>query len=76
MRKKAADPTLRGLQLRGLIGLEAFIRTLSVSLLSVAAIAASLVLSRNEGTSAAGSIPAGETMPGAPSLDKIRAAGL
>jgi hypothetical protein len=56
--------------------LEAFIRTLSVSLLAVAAIAASLVLSRNEGTSAAGSIPAGETMPGAPSLDKIRAAGL
>ncbi len=76
MRKKAADPTMRGLQFRGLFGLEAFIRTLSVSLLAVAAIAASLVLSRNEGTSAAGSIPAGETMPGAPSLDKIRAAGL
>jgi hypothetical protein len=52
------------------------IRTLSVSLLAVAAIAASLVLSRNEGTAAAGSIPAGETTPGAPSLDKIRAAGL
>jgi hypothetical protein len=56
--------------------MEAFIRTLSVSLLAVAAIAASLVLSRNEGTSAAGSIPAGETTPGAPSLDKIREAGL
>jgi hypothetical protein len=55
---------------------EVFIRTLSVSLLAVAAIAASLVLSRSEGTSAAGSIPAGETTPGAPSLDKIRAAGL
>jgi len=56
--------------------MEGHIRTLSVSLLAVAAIAASLVLSRNEGTSAAGSIPAGETTPGAPSLDKIRAAGL
>ena len=77
MRWKGADPTERGLSFRGpIIGLEAFIRTLSVSLLAVAAIAASLVLSRNEGTSAAGSIPAGETMPGAPSLDKIRAAGL
>ena len=76
MRKRAPDPTERGLQFRGLKGLEARIRTLSVSLLAVAAIAASLVLSRNEGTSAAGSIPAGETMPGAPSLDKIRAAGL
>jgi hypothetical protein len=76
MRKKQPDPTNRGLQFRGLPGLEASIRTLSVSLLAVAAIAASLVLSRNEGTSAAGSIPAGETLPGAPSLDKIRAAGL
>lgn len=56
--------------------MEAPIRTLSVSLLAVAAIAASLVLSRNEGNSAAGSIPAGENLPGAPSLDKIRAAGL
>jgi hypothetical protein len=76
MRKKAPDPTKRGLQFRGLTGMEASIRTLSVSLLAVAAIAASLVLSRNEGTPAAGSIPAGETLPGAPSLDKIRAAGL
>ena len=56
--------------------MEAIIRTLSVSLLAVAAIAATLVLSRNDGVSAVGSVPAGENTPGAPSLDKIRAAGL
>ena len=70
------DPTNRGSNFREKTGLEAAIRTLSVSLLAVAAIAASLVLSRNDGTSAAGSIPAGETMPGAPKLDKIREAGM
>jgi hypothetical protein len=76
MRKKVSDPTKRGSWFRGLDGMEVSIRTLSVSLLAVAAIAASLVLTRNEVTSAAGSIPAGENTPGAPSLDKIRAAGL
>jgi hypothetical protein len=74
--KRQPDLTKRGSQYRSDFGSEAFIRTLSVSLLAVAAIAASLVLSRNEGTLAAGSVPAGETLPGAPSLDKIRAAGL
>ena len=48
---------------------------MSAAVESVAAIAASLVLSRSEGTSA-GAIPAGESLPGAPSLDKLRAAGL
>ena len=55
--------------IRGPNGMEVSIRTLSVSLLAVAAIAASLVLSRNEVSSAADSIPAGENSPGAPSLD-------
>jgi hypothetical protein len=54
---------------------EAFIRTLSVSLLAVAAIAASLVLSRSSAVSTHG-IPAGESAPGEPSLDRIREAGL
>lgn len=76
MHWRPVDPTKRGLQFRGSNGLEVSIRTLSVSLLAVAAIAASLVLTRNEVNSAAGSIPAGENSPGAPSLDKIRAAGL
>ncbi len=76
MRKKLADPTKRGSMFRGPNGLEVPIRTLSVSLLAVAAIAASLVLSRNEVNSAADSTPAGENSPGSPSLDKIRAAGL
>jgi hypothetical protein len=71
---KAPDPTNRGSFPPARIG--GFIRTLSVSLLAVAAIAASLVLSRSERPSAAGSIPAGETMPSEPSLDKIREAGL
>jgi len=54
----------------------AFIRTLSVSLLAVAAIAASLVLSRNaQGPSHTG-VPAGERAPGEHSLDRIREAGL
>jgi hypothetical protein len=75
VRKSIPDLTERG-SLKRSGKVEAFIRTLSVSLLAVAAIAASLVLSRNEGTPSAGSVPAGETLPGAPSLDKIRAAGL
>jgi hypothetical protein len=76
MHWRPVDPTERGLQFRGPNGLEVSIRTLSVSLLAVAAIAASLVLTRNEVNSAAGSSPAGENTPGAPSLDRIRAAGL
>ena len=74
----ACPPTRprEGRLFRRIFGLEASIRTLSVSLLAVAAIAASLVLSRNEGATTTGSVPAGETMPGSPSLDKIRAAGL
>jgi hypothetical protein len=76
MRRRTTDPTKRGLLFRGTNGLEVSIRTLSVSLLAVAAIAASLVLTRSDVTPSAGSIPAGENSPGAPSLDKIRAAGL
>jgi hypothetical protein len=76
MRRRVGGPTKRGSMIRGPNGMEVSIRTLSVSLLAVAAIAASLVLSRNEVSSAADSIPAGEKSPGAPSLDKIRAAGL
>jgi hypothetical protein len=50
---------------------------LSVSLLAVAAFAASLLLTRNrqEKLSPAG-VPAGETLPAEQSLDAIRAAGL
>ena len=56
---------------------EAFIRTLSVSLLAVAAIAASLVLSRSTTQGSRNSlIPAGERSPGEASLDRIREAGL
>jgi hypothetical protein len=55
---------------------EAFIRTLSVSLLAVAAIAASLVLSRSSARTSSLGIPAGESAPGEPSLDRIREAGL
>jgi hypothetical protein len=53
-----------------------FIRTLSVSLLAVAAIAASLVLSRSTQGTPNTLIPAGERAPGEPSLDRIREAGL
>ncbi len=68
---------------KGLVGkrpvptmrLEALIRTLSVSLLAVAAIAASLVLTRTTQGTHAG-IPAGERVPAEPSLDRIREAGL
>jgi hypothetical protein len=54
---------------------EVVIRILSVSLLAVAAVAASLVFSRAQSTSSLG-IPAGESAPSEPSLDKIREAGL
>lgn len=76
MHRRRTGLTKRRSTIRSPNGLEVSIRTLSVSLLAVAAIAASLVLTRNEVNSAAGSIPAGENSPGAPSLDKIRAAGL
>jgi hypothetical protein len=76
VQKQQPNPTVGKGGIVSTKGSEASIRTLSVSLLAVAAIAASLVLTRNEGTSAAGSIPAGENSPGAPSLDKLRAAGL
>jgi len=52
------------------------IRTLSVSLLAVAAIAASLVLANSTQRTSSGGIPAGENGPGEPSLDRIREAGL
>lgn len=58
-----------------LTGLEARIRTLSVSLLAVAAIAASLLLTRRQEKPPAG-VPAGENLPAEQSLDAIRAAGL
>jgi hypothetical protein len=48
---------------------------LSVSLLAVAAIAASLLLTRSRDEKA-GDIPAGEQQPAEHSLDAIRAAGL
>jgi len=51
------------------------IRTLSVSLLAVAAIAASVLLTRSRDEKA-GDIPAGEQQPAEHSLDAIRAAGL
>ena len=55
-------------------GLEATIRTLSVSLLAVAAIAASLLITRTREEDTAP--PAGENEPVRQSLDAIRAAGL
>lgn len=55
-------------------GLEAKIRTLSVSLLAVAAIAASLLITRSREEDMAP--PAGENQPARQSLDAIRAAGL
>jgi hypothetical protein len=51
------------------------IRTLSVSLLAVAAIAASVLLTRSRDEKAS-DIPAGEQQPAEHSLDAIRAAGL
>ena len=57
---------------------EAPIRALSVSLLAVAAIAASLVLTRNrqEREPSGELVPAGEDMTAGQPLDAIRAAGL
>lgn len=59
-------------------GKEHPIRTLSVSLLAVAAIAASLLLTRRpeEKADADAASPAGEQSPAEQSLDAIRAAGL
>lgn len=67
-----AEQTVPG---QNLTGLEARIRTLSVSLLAVAAIAASLLLTRRQEKTPAG-VPAGENLPAEQSLDAIRAAGL
>jgi hypothetical protein len=56
---------------------EAPIRTLSVSLVAVAAIAASLLLTRSrEETDTTGIVPAGENVPARLKLDAIREAGL
>jgi hypothetical protein len=56
---------------------EAPIRTLSVSLVAVAAIAASLLLTRSREESDTRSIvPAGENVPARLKLDAIREAGL
>jgi hypothetical protein len=56
---------------------EAPIRTLSVSLVAVAAIAASLLLSRSrEESDITGIMPAGENAPIHLKLDAIREAGL
>jgi hypothetical protein len=56
---------------------EALIRTLSVSLVAVAAIAASLLLTRNrEGDAPVRVLPAGGEQPCRLQLDAIRAAGL
>jgi hypothetical protein len=52
------------------------IRTLSVSLLAVAAIAASVLLTRRQEKPATHLVPAGEQLPAEQSLDAIRAAGL
>jgi len=57
--------------------MEAPIRTLSVSLVAVAAIAASLLLTRNvEESDNPGVVPAGENHPAKIRLDALRAAGL
>jgi hypothetical protein len=58
--------------------LEALIRTLSVSLVAVAAIAASLLLTREkeEAEDTSRLVPAGENTPARLKLDAIRAAGL
>jgi hypothetical protein len=61
----------------GLQTWEAPIRTLSVSLVAVAAIAASLLLTRSrEETDLYGLVPAGENAPARLKLDAIREAGL
>lgn len=61
----------------GLQTWEAPIRTLSVSLVAVAAIAASLLLTRSrEETDLHSLVPAGENVPARLKLDAIREAGL
>jgi hypothetical protein len=55
---------------------EAPIRTLSVSLVAVAAIAASLLLTRSRVQSELADPPHGEDQPARIKLDAIRAAGL
>ncbi len=52
------------------------IRTWGVSLLAVAAIAASLLIVRRAERPAQALVPAGETLPAEQSLDAIREAGL
>lgn len=54
------------------------IRTLSISLLAVAAIATSVVVAkqRGDGPTSGDEAPAGETVPAQQSLDAIREAGL
>ena len=55
---------------------EALIRTFSVSLVAIAAIAASLLLTRGRDESdVAGLVPAGENAPAHLKLDAIREAG-
>jgi hypothetical protein len=55
---------------------EVFIRTLSVSLLAVAVIAAGIILTRDSETGNGTTPPAGENLPTRAELDTIRAAGL
>jgi hypothetical protein len=55
---------------------EELIRTLSVSLIAVAAIAASLIITRESDAHAKRLVPAGENAPVKARLDAIRAAGL
>jgi hypothetical protein len=56
---------------------EASIRTLSVSLMAVAAVAASILLTRSrDGNDTHRTVPAGEQQPARLQLDAIRAAGL
>jgi hypothetical protein len=63
--------------LNRLLNGEVPIRTLSVSLVAVAAIAASLLLTMDrEERETAGIAPAGENVPNRAKLDAIRAAGL
>ncbi|MHB1169576.1 MAG: hypothetical protein ACYC28_09890 [Longimicrobiales bacterium] len=52
------------------------IRTLSVSILAVAAVAASLIITRGRDEQDVTLVPAGETQPAEQSLAAIRAAGL
>jgi hypothetical protein len=56
--------------------MEGPIRTFSVSLIAVAAIAASLIITRESDARASKLPPAGENQPVKARLDAIRAAGL